>query len=243
MAKIFRLQDNVPDVYVRKSRDFQLLCNLFDILNGGIKFDIDNMTDILDVRSCNDSLLPHLQTKLGFFTNKSLSSSELRTVLSSFKEIVKNKGSSIGIREAIEVYLKVINASKNSRVLVINKEYQGTEYDNISRLSNTYIVEVALEGQLVDVSLLDEILKYVLPAGYRLKYSFYESQEYATDIVASSDSTDDIKIIFVNQHENATIQPRTKQGTPNISDISNISTTRGVDTSYIIPQKETNDNE
>ena len=235
VAKIFRLQDNVPDVYVRKSRDFQLLCNLFDILNGAIKFDIDSMTDILDVRSCNDSLLPYLQTKLGFFTNKLLSSSEIRTVLSSFKEIVKNKGSSIGIREAIEVYLKVINASKNSRVLVINKEYQGTEYDDISRLSNTYVVEVALEGQLVDVSLLDEILKYVLPAGYKLKYSFYESQERVTDVVEE----DVINIVIVQQHQNASVQPRTnEQGAPNIPDISNISTTRGVDTSYIIPQKE-----
>ena len=62
MAKIFRLQENVPDVYARKSRDFQLLCNVFDILQGGIKYDIDTITSVVDTRYCSERLLPLLQS-------------------------------------------------------------------------------------------------------------------------------------------------------------------------------------
>ena len=81
MPKVFRLQQSVPDVYARKSRDFQMLCNLFDILFGSIKNDIDSMTDILDARTCSERLLSLLQTKLGFFSSQHITNEELRVVL------------------------------------------------------------------------------------------------------------------------------------------------------------------
>lgn len=182
MAKIFRLQENVPDVYARKSRDFQLLCNLFDILQGGLKYDIDTITSVVDTRYCNEKLLPLLQTKLGFFTNEHLTTDELRTLLTSFQTIVKNKGSSKGIRQAIELYLKVIGASRNSKITITNSN--SNEPSNvISFYNNSYIVEVSIEGQITDTTLLTEILKYVLPAGYKLQYSFYQSTSNIDHIV------------------------------------------------------------
>ena len=181
MAKIFRLQENVPDVYTRKSRDFQLLCNVFDILQGGVKYDIDTITSVVDTRYCSERLLPLLQSKLGFFTEKHLNASELRAVLTSFYQLCKDKGSLKGIREAIELYLKVIGASRKSRVNVTNaiKEPQSNRILH----NSSYIVEVLVEGQITDVTLLTELLKYVLPAGYILNYSFYQSLDAVEYIV------------------------------------------------------------
>ena len=181
MAKIFRLQENVPDVYARKSRDFQLLCNVFDILQGGIKYDIDTITSVVDTRYCSERLLPLLQSKLGFFTEKHLNASELRAVLTSFYQLCRDKGSLKGIREAIELYLKVIGASRKSRINVTNAVRE--PQSNRILHNSSYIVEVLIEGQITDVTLLTELLRYVLPAGYILSYSFYQSLDAVEYII------------------------------------------------------------
>lgn len=177
---IFRLQENVPDVYVRKSRDFQLLCNAFDAIVNAVKFDIDSIPNTADTRLCPDSLLPLLQNKLGFFTNKQFTANELRTVLQAFKYVVRDKGSRIGIQAAIQVFLKLADASNKSRINIIDN-YQGLDgviSDTVR--GNTYIVEVAIEGRQIDTTLLTELLRYVLPAGYNLVYSFYTAADRRT---------------------------------------------------------------
>lgn len=195
---VFRLQENMPDVYVRKSRDFQLLCNSFDAVFNSVKNDIDSITNVVDTRLCSERLLPLLQTKLGFFTNKHLTATELRTVLQAFKYIVRDKGSSTGIREAIEVFLKVANASNKSRIQIVDNFVSIDGHTSETRPGNTYIVEVAIEGQQMDTTLLTELLKYVLPAGYQLKYSFYN----ATQTVTQIHDKDTVHIIFVDKSDN-----------------------------------------
>lgn len=191
---VFRLQENVPDVYTRKSRDFQLLCNVFDCVNNGVKYDIDSIVDILDTRKCNERLLPLLQTKLGFFSNKNFTASQLRAVLTSFKQIVKDKGSEIGIREAIEVFLKISNASNKSEIRQLNRDLSVSEESVRTRLTNNYLIDVAIESSTLDVTILTELLRYVLPAGYRLQYSFYSS----FDNVSVVNEEDVLNIIFLS---------------------------------------------
>ena len=82
--KRFRLRNNVPDVYVKQSRDFQLMCDLFDIINNGIKFDIDTIIDLSDTTLCRESMLPYLQSKLGLDLSKEIPNDILRIILNSF---------------------------------------------------------------------------------------------------------------------------------------------------------------
>lgn len=191
---IFRLQENVPDVYPRKSRDFQLLCNAFDAVFNAIKYDIDSIPRTADTRLCCDRLLPLLQTKLGFFSKKHFTTDELRTVLQAFRYVVRDKGSRTGILAAIQVFLKVANASNRSRITIIDN-YEGDDgYVTDGIVGNTYVVEVAIEGRQVDTTLLTELLRYVLPAGYQLRYSFYTAMEPVTRTV----HRDSIEIAFVD---------------------------------------------
>lgn len=215
MAKIFRLQENTPDVYSHKSRDFQLLCNVFDVLNGGVKHDIDTIPQILDTQLCNDKLLPLLQTKLGFFSNRSFTSTELRIILSAFKQMVRDKGSILGIREAIEIYLKIIDAKTHYKINFVNKEK-----DN-DLILNSYIITVSLEGQLSQLSTLSELLKYVLPAGYKIKYELYRDISKVTKVTTDNCVT----IQFITDDINDSVSPYSSDST---SLRSRVSTSRTV---------------
>ena len=89
---MFRLQEHMPDVYVNESRDFQVLCRLYDFLFNGIKFDIDSIININDAFKINERLLPLLAIKEGFFTDVQFDSKTLRYILKAFPYIIKYKG-------------------------------------------------------------------------------------------------------------------------------------------------------
>ena len=196
---VFRLQEHVPDVYPRKSRDFQLLCNVFDCMNGGVKFDIDSIRDTIDTDLCNERVLNFLQTKLGFFTNKNMNTTTQRLILKAFPYLVKNKGSRKGIEQAIQVFLKTQGVTGNISVHTINKQKVLDSNTGLNKLENVYIIELGIQTKLLDTMILDEILKYIIPAGYIVKYSFYQS--YSID--TKTFNSDTINIIFVQQSLNS----------------------------------------
>lgn len=196
---VFRLQEHVPDVYPRKSRDFQLLCNVFDCMNGGVKFDIDSIHDTIDTDLCNERVLNFLQTKLGFFTNKNMNTTTQRLILKAFPYLVKNKGSRKGIEQAIQVFLKTQGVTGNISVHTINKQKVLDSNTGLNKLENVYIIELGIQTKLLDTMILDEILKYIIPAGYIVKYSFYQSYNIDTKVFNS----DTINIIFVQQSLNS----------------------------------------
>ena len=160
--QVFRIQENTPEVYTNTSRDFQLIGRLYDCIINGIKFDTDSILDIIDTTSIDSKLLKLLQTKIGFFTSKEVTDDDLRYVLKAFPIIVKNKGSLKGIKQAVSVFLKLKHIKAKVSVDVFNK--YGT---------HPYVVQINLNVPYTDTILLDEILKYVLPTGYVVAYSFY----------------------------------------------------------------------
>ncbi len=157
---IFRLSENVPDVYVKESRDFQLLCNSFDAVQNSVKYDIDSILNNLVVPNCVDSYVPFLQTKLGFFTDTSYNNDILRILLQVFPLIVRYKGSIYGIQLAVYAYLHALGLDISSKIQV----------DNVA-----FVITISFRTETLDVRILTDLLKYVLPAGYKLKYGFYEA--------------------------------------------------------------------
>lgn len=183
---VFRTQNHVPDVYTRKSRDFQLFCNLFDCVNGGIKYDIDSIIDVVDTNQCNERLIPYLQTKLGFWTDKKISAENLRTILKGFVYAVRNKGSIKGVEQAVQIFLKVIKLDAQVHIEVIN-ETNSTNQD-------PYTVIIGTDKYLGDTTILDEILKYIIPSGYAYRYVYYANTSFETGIQYS----DSIRIVTGN---------------------------------------------
>jgi hypothetical protein len=189
MIKKFKLRDNVPDTYVKRSRDFQLMCDIFDIMNNGVKFDIDTITSLSDTSRCRDSMLSYLQHKLGLHMDTYVTDETLRPILKCFPYIVKKKGSRVGIIQAICLFLYVMHCNGGYEVSINN-------INDTADMAGNYIIDVAVEESLPDVDVLMNILKYVIPTGYKVNYLFYLSSD--VDITNAKNS-DEINIILVNE--------------------------------------------
>ena len=54
---MIRTQEMVPDYYIEASRDFQVLCRLYDFAMNSLKFNIDSMQELTDTRNIKDTVL------------------------------------------------------------------------------------------------------------------------------------------------------------------------------------------
>lgn len=225
---VFRTSEHTPDVYSRKSRDFQLFCAIFDVLFGALKYDINSIRDITDTSQCNERLLPYLQTKLGFYTNLKISGEDLRLILQAFPTIVHNKGSRIGIQQAIQVYLKLQGLDADSEVKITNYIPNDDE--------NSYVVDIGITSKLTDTSVLTEILKYVLPAGYKLKYSFLLNDETKDNI----EYKDSVTIVSAQQVLSSGLRPSNTATETYDELIGRVDTTLLVENSSVRKEKNIN---
>ena len=161
---MFRLQNHVPEVYVDKSRDFQLFCRLYDSCFSGVKFSIDSMSRVTDTKRCDSSVLELLKTKLGLFSTIDVDAAELRYLLQAFPTIMRYKGS----KRSVE-YIKVLYTKMYSNVSVPEVEF-----------GNDCTLRFIFSEPPKNDKLLLELLKYVLPTGYIISYDVAESKEYRT---------------------------------------------------------------
>ena len=199
-------RNRVPDNYFGESRDFQLLCNLYDCLDMGVKFDIDSILNLTSTQFIHENALPHLQSKLGFFTNLNISGEKLRIILKGFPYLLKYKGSREGIIKCIHLFLNTINLERTSGVDVINsKVTQSPEGYSIN--NDVYIVNINLKTEILDGTLLDEMLKYIIPAGYGVNYIFYGDSK----IVQNFGYKDCVTIYFVNSEQASQVTPKTNE--------------------------------
>ena len=185
----FRVQENVPSVYVEKSRDFQMMCNVFDLMNNGVKFDIDTIKSLSDTTRCPQSLIKYLQHKLGFYSNVQMSDDTLRIILKCFPYLVRLKGSKRGVVESICLFLTTLGINGKQRIEVTNYEYSDDPCGN-------YIITLSIQHKALDVTILKEILKYIIPTGYIVKYSFFQSVDIPPTVIGASDM---INITFVDK--------------------------------------------
>lgn len=216
---LFRISEHVPDVYPRKSRDFQLFCAVFDIVFGYLKYNIDSIRNITDTEYCNQKLIPLLQTKLGFYSDISIPSEDLRLILKAFPFLVKNKGSLTGITGALRIFLKVIGSDAEYEVKVINKVYSS---DGKYLEDESYIINIATSEVLTNTDVLDQILKYVVPAGYIVKYTYKNTSDTITKIdyadktrihIVPKDSVDNSSVCIVGTDDESKLTKRVDAAT------------------------------
>lgn len=155
-VKVIRVEKEVPEVYVNQSRDFQLLCRLFDVVFNGVKFNIDRAKYLSNPRLCTECYLQLLADKYGFDYSSEIYKDQLRVILSAFKRMVMYKGSRRGISEAVNCFSYL---SKLDFKYEINMRTDGD-------------VSITIYHRAFDTSILDDILKYIIPAGCVINYEF-----------------------------------------------------------------------
>lgn len=160
---MFRVQRNVPEVYVNESRDFQLLSRLYDCWQGSVNYNVLSMVNALEPTTALDRVLELLATRVGFFPRVHLDANILRYIIASFPHILKNKGTSTGIREAVYAIMKAEVDPKATEEVVIR-------IDNHDRN-----VIIATQNDIYNKIALREVMRYVLPFGYTYSLVRYTS--------------------------------------------------------------------
>lgn len=160
---MFRVQRNVPEVYVNESRDFQLLSRLYDCWQGSVNYNVLSMVNSLEPTTALDRVLELLATRVGFFPRVHLDANILRYIIASFPYILKNKGTSTGIKEAVYAIMKAEVDPKATEEVVVT-------IDNHDRN-----VIIATQNNIYNKLALREVMRYVLPFGYTYSLVQYTS--------------------------------------------------------------------
>lgn len=165
------IKKSVPEIYVKESRDFQLLCDLFDLVNSGVKFDIDTITHLSDTQLCRDSMLRFLQEKLGLSFRNSVTDETLRRILKCFPFIIRNKGTRRGIAEMVSLFLNIVYSDGSYEIVIENTN----DNSNLETMGlGNYVIAIITSVEdacLKELDILDDLLKYVIPTGYKIDYS------------------------------------------------------------------------
>lgn len=174
----FRLQNNVPDIYVSESRDFQLLLRLYDSIFGGLRFDIDGMQSLTDTMHIKNTMLPLLSTKLGFFSNIDIDDKSLRYILCAIPYFLKYKGSLYGVKQVVNLYLKIMN-TKASVLISYSKDSIGNILD--------HSIQLGSDVTFTNLPLLNKLLNLVLPVGFVVYYYHFVSLDTALTAIEETD--------------------------------------------------------
>ncbi len=154
---LFKLEENVPDIYVEMSRDFQLLCRVYDIFVNSNIITQSKIRQQLNIEQIDDKLLKLLAGRLGFNSDNYMPTEVMRSILLQFPFMIKNKGTKVGIEQAIRSVIKQtseVNDVQVSDIVISTGEIKITvKSDDVSA---------------VDTSYLSDVLKYVVPVGYHV---------------------------------------------------------------------------
>jgi phage tail-like protein len=93
---IIETKDLIPNV-LRQSRDMQALCKILDLLINNYKTNADYWTSLIDFDTCPDSLLPLLASYVGYKYDYSESYDTNRLIIKHYPEMIRNRGSELGI--------------------------------------------------------------------------------------------------------------------------------------------------
>ena len=196
--EVIRLQIETPEVYTAYSRDFQLLCRLYDCVINSTKFDVDSIKKISSTYDIKTNLLPLLQTKLGFFSNAKVTDEELRLILEAFPILVKSKGSLKSINQALNVFLKTLNL----RIpIVVTKTNEETKLYNVTLPEHTIVVGLNTMFRATS-QIFKDLLKYILPTGFGFYMYFYSTDREITRFVTK----DTVSIIYISDDLNSLIR-------------------------------------
>lgn len=161
---MFRVENNVPEVYVQESRDFQLFCRLYDLVLQSSRFSIDSMEQISNTQQCNNTLLTLLGSKIGIFEEfQDVPDSVLRLILDAFPYIVKAKGS----LRAVQLTANVCSRITGGKVTV-QRDF-----------SDSNIIKVAFENPLQYMSVFDALVEYIRPVGCEIRYILGLGRDYS----------------------------------------------------------------
>lgn len=140
-----------PSYYSKESRDFQLLGSLFDAVFNYSKMSANDMINFPLTKNIDIRFLDLVAKTLGFESKHKYNSNSLLALVNSFKKIMYYKGTMLAVEECVNMLLNSQN---------INSTFY------IDEVSEPYKIKIYVPTTLVDIILLEDMIAYVLPAGF-----------------------------------------------------------------------------
>lgn len=146
---MIKTQYCVPETLYRDSRDFQLLGRVFDVVFNSLKSNSELIATNPLSDNMDEGLLNLLAATVGLQTLHNYNNPQLRAVCSAFSSMLRTKGTRKSLELATNALLGAEGISKKARV----------EFDKQQG------VKVFLPIEMRDITLLNDLLDYLIPAG------------------------------------------------------------------------------
>lgn len=174
---MIKLQDLTPKIYYDSSRDFQFIGRLYDLVLNSVKTNAANLYNLPCGKNMDEQLLNLLALTLGFkITKQQYNSKQLRAICESLPTILKHKGSIQALVLAVNVLLAAEGITQSLDYEVIPK--QG--------------VVLGVAQELEDLTLLEDLLDYLLPAG--LSCTIIKKSKLVTPVTTILNLSDTVTI-------------------------------------------------
>ena len=168
-----------PSIYYKMSRDFQLLGRLYDVVLHSVKTDVDLLYNLPISFNSNLDSIDLLAMTLGFVPKHRYNAKQLKAVCSVLPLIFKNKGS-------LQAIIVLVNAILHAEGIKETIEcFEKTHTDAATgKIVSDHTILIAIPDKLQDLSLINDLLDYILPAGigYELVQIFTAKIEGKTDL-------------------------------------------------------------
>lgn len=157
-TSIIESKNMIPWI-VRQSRDVQAICKVLDLLINSFKTNVDYWISLIDFDNCPDHLLPLLASYVGYKYDYKESYATNRLIIKHYPEMIRNRGSKLGISLATALSVNTIG-----------------EIDKVEALSMFNIDFKDLETGIkiyvyfpVDLVKVRDLIEVVRPAGCALE--------------------------------------------------------------------------
>lgn len=177
---MIRTRDLVPEVYYNKSRDFQALGRVFEIVYNYAK----TGTDLIRNSYEDVKMLDLFAKTIGFNSKHNYNTEDLLTLCNTFITILKNKGSKKSVELSVIALLK-------AQHLEDSNYYIEDVVDAVTQVKQ-HSLDIYVPKELTDIILLEDLFDYILPAGYT--YRFIPARFNAHAYITQLTSVDRIKM-------------------------------------------------
>lgn len=146
---MIKLQNLLPDVYYKQSRDFQFIGRLYDIVLNSVKTNADLLYEMPINDNSPDIYADLMALTLGFKPKHNYTAYQLKTLCRVFPLALKNKGS---IKSLVQIANALAQADGSTQQIKYSIE------DN-------YKITLFIPMEVKDLTILYDLLDYILPAG------------------------------------------------------------------------------
>ena len=154
-----KVENLVPEVYYKESRDFSFVARICEVAFNYMKTAADCVNINIDNENVDGNLVDLLVNTLGFELRHDYVNKDLIVLASAFSTLLKYKGTTTAIELAVRLLL-------NSQEIQNQDDFEFCVLDTEKAEVNINIPDV-----LSDIILLEDLFDYILPVGVTYKFT------------------------------------------------------------------------